>query len=41
MLILVQSLPITNLAKFHTLLFAETFTDQISYRVMIPDGLAR
>ena len=38
---LVQSLSIEKLFKFHSLLFSETFFDQTSYRILIPDGISK
>ena len=36
-----MTLPISKLIKFHSLLFLQTFSEQVFFRVHIPDGVLR
>ncbi len=38
--LLIEQLPIGKLTKLHLLLLSETFIEQSSYKVQIPDGVS-
>jgi hypothetical protein len=38
---MVQGIPVEKLIKLHLMILKETFDEQVSYRIQIPEGLSR